>query len=564
MTSKPIKHIPCPECGSSDANTLYDDGHTHCYSCGAHTHGSNSESSPEQAPRRSSLTAISPRAKSFKDLTDRGISAATAKKYGVGVATNKDGSIYQHTYPYYNQSGGHVGNKIRKVADKSFVVEGDINKASLFGMKEFPPNSARQITIVEGECDAMAAFEMFGSKYPVVSVKNGIDGAEKDVAACFDYLNSFEQIVICFDKDGAKKNIKTGEVRYPGQEAARKVAALFDPGRVRILELAEGKDPNDYLRAGKAKAFVNEWYNAPVYTPEGLVMAKNLLETVLEDPKYDAIPYPYERINKMTYGIRLSELVIITADTGVGKSSLLNEIEFSILKNEEAEKDQRGLGLLRLEETQRDACIGLMSLAANKPLHLPDVREQVSREEMTDLFNSTLNNDRVIIWDHFGSNEIDIVLERIRHMAALGAKYIILDHLSIIVSDQNGDERKQLDEITTKLKTMCMNLNISVVAVIHQNRQGQIRSTAAVEQLANIVMKLYRDKTDPNENRRNVTKIVIEKNRFCGRTGPCEWLFYEEQTGRLRSLNEEQIGAYEKGDDPMAVDDWKEIGNEVD
>jgi hypothetical protein len=135
-------------------------------------------------------------------------------------------------------------------------------------------------------------------------------------------------------------------------------------------------------------------------------------------------------------------------------------------------------------------------------------------------YDAVINNSRVVIWDHFGSNTVDAVLDKIRHMHALGCKYIVLDHLSIVVSDQSGDERKQLDEIATKAKTLCMNLNIALICVIHQNRQGQIRGTAGVEQLANIVIKLYRDNKDLNEWRRNVTKVVVEKNRFCGRTGP--------------------------------------------
>jgi twinkle protein len=133
-------------------------------------------------------------------------------------------------------------------------------------------------------------------------------------------------------------------------------------------------------------------------------------------------------------------------------------------------------------------------------------------------------------------------------MHALGCKYIVLDHLSIVVSDQSGDERKQLDEIATKAKTLCMNLNIALICVIHQNRQGQIRGTAGVEQLANIVIKLYRDNTDVNEWRRNVTKVVVEKNRFCGRTGPACYLFWNGITGRLEELDMEQIQKYEDGE----------------
>jgi replicative DNA helicase len=146
------------------------------------------------------------------------------------------------------------------------------------------------------------------------------------------------------------------------------------------------------------------------------------------------------------------------------------------------------------------------------------------------------------------SNTIEAVLDKVRHMHALGCKYIVLDHLSIVVSDQSGDERKQLDEISTKLKTLCMNLNIALIVVIHQNRQGQIRGTAGVEQLSNIVLKLYRDNTDPNPWRRNVTKIMVEKNRFCGRTGPACYLWYNEMTGRLEELTPEEVETYESGD----------------
>src|SRR5690606_4530836 len=162
----------------------------------------------------------------------------------------------------------------------------------------------------------------------------------------------------------------------------------------------------------------------------------------------------------------------------------------------------------------------------------------------------------IVIWDHFGSNSIYEILAKVRHMHNLGCKYIVLDHLSIVVSDQAGDERKQLDEISTKLKTLCMELNIAVIAVIHQNRQGQIRGTAGVEQLANMVFKLHRDKTDINEWRRNVTKIVVEKNRFSGQTGPACWLWYNPISGRLIELSEEEAMQYENGEALQAEEQW--------
>jgi twinkle protein len=115
--------------------------------------------------------------------------------------------------------------------DKEFYVEGDLKHSGLFGSQLFPAGSAKFVTLVEGEYDAPAAFELMGSRWPVVSVRNGSDGATKCVADNFEYLNSFPNIVICFDKDEAKLNEKTGQVRYPGQEAAVAVAGMFPIGK---------------------------------------------------------------------------------------------------------------------------------------------------------------------------------------------------------------------------------------------------------------------------------------------------------------------------------------------
>lgn len=475
----------------------------------------------------------------YSALADRRISKETARKYGV-TNIQDENSDTKYVYPRFDKDGHHVGNKLRHRHKKDFKFEGDKSRMTLFGQQIFPAGSARAITITEGQDDAMAAFEMQGSRYPCVSVDSA-GSAVKDIVDNFEYVNSFEKVVICFDKDEGKVS-PDGSVHFPGQEAAIAVAAMFPLGKVCILTLGEHKDANEYLVNGKSQQYVKEWWGAPVYTPTGLKLGKDMWDEIVAPKNYETVPYPWETMNAKTYGIRLSELVVITAETGVGKTSVIKEIEHFILKNTD-----KGVGFLHLEEPNADTAVGLMSIEANKPLHLPDVRSEVTADELRGYYDAIINNDRVVIWDHFGSNSIHEVLAKIRHMHNLGCKYIVLDHLSIVVSDQSGDERKQLDEITTKLKTLCMELNIAVIAIIHQNRAGQIRGTAGVEQLANMVMKLFREKTDPDEWRRNVTKVVIEKNRFCGITGPAAYLFYDAGSGRLIELDKDQVMKYEQG-----------------
>ena len=536
-----VRHTSCPECGSRDNRAVYPDGHEHCFGCGAHTNSPSEEgSAPISTP--TNLKPITPITKSFAPLPSRGLTQATLEKFQVGV--NGDRVIY----PHFDDEGHHVANK-QRMPEKKFAIEGDWGKATLFGQQLFPKGSAKFITITEGQDDAMAAYQMLG-KYPCVSVHSA-GSAPKDVANQFEYLNSFEGIVVCFDRDEGKAR-PDGTMHYPGQEAAEIVAGMFEPGKVKVFTPRDGyKDANDYLLDGKTAEFSKQWWQAPTYTPSGLKLGKDMWEEISTPKNLETVAYPWDGLDKMTYGIRLSEFVVVTAETGIGKTSILKEIEHHVLKN-----TTRGIGLLHLEEPNSDTALGLMSITANKPLHLPDVRAEVTQDELKQYFTDTVDTSRIVVWDHFGSNSIYEILNKVRHMHNLGCKYIVLDHLSIVVSDQSGDERKQLDEISTKLKTLCMELNIAVIAVIHQNRSGQIRGTAGVEQLANIVFKLYRDKTDIDEWRRNVTKLVVEKNRFSGKTGPCCWLWYNEITGRLVELDAEEVTKFEAGQTVTQEERW--------
>lgn len=536
-------NLPCPDCSGTKSLTVYTDGHSFCHKCSKHTPLMAQEKEKELTEQEEEHTGnnrVTPLAKNFPPLEDRGIDAETASKFQVRAVLNDEIKNVRHVYPYFDQRGNHIGNKCRTRFNKGFFIEGDLGKSALFGQQTFPPGG-RSITITEGECDAMAVYQMFGHKYPVVSVKSSAT-AVQNVLDNYEYLNSFDKIVICFDTD--KGQIKAdGTVLQPGQDAARSVAAILPLGKVRVVTLSDGKDANEYLIKGKITEFQREWWQAPDWTPAGIRLGKDLWDDIRTIKKYDVINYPWESLNLLTYGIRKSELVTITADTGVGKTKVLTEIEHYILAN-----SNDSIGLLHLEESNSDTGMALMSIEANKPLHLPDIRATVSEDELKAYYDKTVNSERVIIYDHFGSNDIGDLLNKIRHMAALGAGYVILDHLSIVVSDQSGDERKQLDEISTKIKTLCMELNIAVIVVIHQNRNGQIRGTAGVEQLSNIVIKLFRDKEADDDFRRNVTKVVVQKNRFCGRTGPACYLYYDVETGRLSELSKEQIIQYESGE----------------
>lgn len=528
--SKFLRHEPCPTCGSSDGLAVYTDNQ-HCFVCDYHVRDNAYEGdnvTTDTKPVNTKLYALP--TSSTPSIRHRSIDPSTSQKYRVSVFDDPESEV-EAVFPRFDEEGNHIHNQIR-LRDKEFRSQGNSKLAGLFGQTLFP-SGGRSITLTEGYYDTLSAFQLTGSRFPNVGVQSA-SSAKQECIKAFEYLNSFGEIVINFDND------------KPGQNAAKEVALMFDPGKVRILKLEKFKDANEYLQNSLVKEYTNEWFRSPVYMPDGLLLGSHMWDDIISHKTPHSVPYPWQGLNDKTYGIRRSEFVLITADTGVGKTSVCKEIEYALLRNPELAAEGAGVGFLHFEEPKYDTAIGLMSLYANKPYHLPDIER--NEQELREAYDAVINTDRVVIWDHFGSNDIHVVLAKIRHMAALGCKYIMVDHLSIIVSDQSGDERKQLDEISTKLKTLTMNLDIACICVIHINRQGQVRGSAGPEQVSNIVMRLERDKTHADSFRRNITRVSVEKNRFCGRTGPACYLFYNDMTNRLEELTDRDlIMAYEQG-----------------
>jgi len=535
VTSKLVKtHEPCSDCGSSDALAVYDDGHTHCFSCGMtrfnNDAGVGITSHKQTQPRGSMKELEALNSMESVAVVERGITKQTMHYYGAGSDGNK------YYFPYSDKDNKVVACKTRGVQEKTFGVIGDWKDAQLFGQNLFSAGG-RAITITEGEFDALAVFQMTGSKYPAVSIRNGAHSALKDCRNAYEYLNSFEKIVLCFDSD------------EQGQQATNQVAELFGSKVCIFKHKPDMKDACDYLSAGKSKEFIDSWYSAEKFVPDGIIAGSTLWDEVNAPVEKAEVDYPYQGINSLTYGIRKGELVTVTAGSGLGKSQFLREIVWQILN-----KSTENIGLMFLEESVKKTAKSLMSLAVNKTLHLPDT--DTTPEELREAFDKTMGTDRLFLFDHFGSTSIDNIINRVRYMAkGLDCKYVFVDHVSIIVSAQeSGDERKAIDEIMTKLRMLVQETGISLFVVSHLKRPSdkgheegavtslaQLRGSGSIAQLSDIVIGLERNGQHEDVNERNTTHVRVLKNRFAGLTGKACRLLYNRVTGRMSEIPEETL-----------------------
>lgn len=511
-------HTECPDCGSSDALAVNEDGSTKCFSCGVYK---RSDSGEATTPLPTTKKPVREPSDAFlSGIEARRITHQSVKHYG--VLQDSLESIY---FPYYDKRGELVGWK-EKTINKKFKWDGDAKLAGLFGQQAFKPGG-KYVTIVEGELDALAAYQMMGSKWPVVSVKNGAQGALRDCKESFEWLDSFDHVVLCFDND------------EPGRKATEDVAELFS-GKVLLYKHEEGyKDACDYLTDRQEQRFLSLWWDSKEYRPEGIVSVADIMDRLLTPPK-PGLPWCFPTLTELTYGRREGEIYTFGAGVGVGKTDVFTQqIAFDV--NQLNTK----VGVIYLEQNVVETVERVAGKLDSKLYHIPDEDWTIEQRNMS--FNKLAQQDSLKLFDHWGSMDWDKLKGIIRFFnKAYDIKHIYLDHLTAL-SAKADDERRALDSIMADMAGLAQNLGIILHVISHlatpegkpHEEGGRVmekhfRGSRAIAQWSHFMFGLERNKQAENPIERQTTTFRVLKDRFTGRgTGMKFGLLYNQKTGIL-------------------------------
>jgi twinkle protein len=540
--SKFVRHrLPCPKCGGSDPVSMNEDKSAHCFSCSTHfvNYPEACKGNIVEVEKKPTNTFLNSYTGSYGALTDRDISEATAKKYGVRRVISSTNDVSQHIYPFFN-GNEIVGTKTRFVDNKNFSFAGTYEGTGLFGEQLFRNTGGKYLTITEGECDAMACYELMQSKWACVSLKRGASGAVKDIRESIEFVESFDNVVICFDNDKA------------GREAARDVARILKPGKAKIMTFPNGyKDANDMLRQKKFQEFMSAWWEARTYTPSGILELSAQKKDWLHREVKESIAYPWEGLNKKLYGLRKGELVTLTGGTGLGKSSVTRELEHWLIKNTED-----NVGIVALEENWLRTADGIISIEANDRIYLNERRDQYSEEQLVNLFEKVIPEGRVFIHAHLGATDIEEIFSKLRYIiVGCECKWVVVDHLHMLVNVlSEGDERRGIDLLMQRLRSLVEETGVGLILVSHLRRasgdkgheQGvevslsHLKGSQGIAQLSDCVIALERNQQATNPEEANTTKVRVLKSRYTGDTGLACSLRYNNETGRLFEVTEEE------------------------
>ncbi|WP_027684338.1 DnaB-like helicase C-terminal domain-containing protein [Rhizobium leguminosarum] len=518
-TSEFIEHIACEDCGSSDANSLYSDGHTHCFACGKTKAG--------DGPRDSSARSSKPTPREFVDgravsLPSRKLSEETCRRIGLKVGKLGDGR-WVRIIPVFKK-GVQTGQKIKpEDKDETFAV-GETTKSELF-MQHLFKGAGKMLIITEGEEDAASVYQAMGYKWPVVSVTKGADGAKDDIKRNLDFVNSYDKVVFMFDMDA------------PGREACEDCAPLLTPGKAHIAHLPR-KDANECLVAGDVQSIITAAWEAKVWRPDGVFTLSEIFEEACK-PVEHGLPWCFPTMTQWTFGRRPGELIGFGAGTGVGKTDLFTQqIEYDINTLEEQ------VGIIFLEQHRSETANRLAGKMASKPFHVPD--GSWNDDERISAIRKLADTGRVNLYSSFGVADWDRVKVIIRSMAVQqGARLIYLDHLTALADPSN--ERESLEIIMAELASMAQELGVVIHYISHlstpegkSHEEGgrvllkHFKGSRAIGFWTFFAFGLERDKGAEDPADRCILTIRCVKDRLTGRADGCTLrVRYDQKTTRL-------------------------------
>jgi archaellum biogenesis ATPase FlaH len=513
----------------------------------------------------------------FAVWPERGIRPEVFEHFGVRMSVSEaDGrtptAVY---YPYYDQKGKISGYKKRDLTldkddDFHFTVVGKVKETcKLFGQQEAESLQQKKTKVIftEGENDVLAVFQACADsvagneKYKhlrpaVVGLTLGCGNASSATAHNLKFLTQYDKVTLAFDNDAASPQEYAKGIRR-GKEATEVVATQLT-GSVDIFLTefpAEVKDANDWLlEDSKALASAVSFADKK-YVAEKVVLSSELSFDDLMKPKPRGVQLSWcPEFMEKTGGPRKRELWVVTGPSGGGKSTVVSAIAHDI-----AVEGNR-VAYIALEETKTETAQRMLAahirVNFNTYKHDPKAVD-VSVEEQRKAFEWIQEDDRFVFLDHFGSLPVKELISKLKYLLhALKVDYVMLDHLSMMVSGiETTDERKLLDLTMTELAAFCASNDMGIIAVSHLNRgiaqefkapkgeedkpfwvhvrKEDLRGSASLEQLSWVVVGVEQEIL-PDRTRGRV-RLVVLKNRPWGSLGECDVLRMNSRTGELEA-----------------------------
>ena len=318
--------------------------------------------------------------------------------------------------------------------------------------------------------------------------------------------------------------ITATEIANKGHEEGINVDDFIDRAEHSILDIGQHKIKPSFFNSRELAAKALEII-------ETLYARKELIT---------GIPTGFERLDHMTSGLQPSDLIIVAARPGLGKTSFC----LDIVSHASVESGY-SVGIFSLEMTKEQLMLRMIS--GNAKVNYSDIRSGFIKDDdlkklvkTADLFGKA----KIYVDDTPAIGILELRAKARRQKREKGMDLVIVDYLQLMRGSGNADTReREIAEISGSLKSLAKELNIPVIAVSQLSRQTEARSdrrpqlsdlreSGALEQDADVVVFIHRADAYKKsvDEKDGIAEIIVGKQRN-GPTGVVKLSFLADSRG---------------------------------
>jgi archaellum biogenesis ATPase FlaH len=440
-------------------------------------------------------------------MESRGISKAVAERYGITTQKEHDNIL---VFPFYDEDGALQFVKYRKT---DFDKTKDSNKEwceanckpILFGMDQVPKHE-KTLIITEGQIDSLSVCASFGGGV-AVSVPTGAKGFTW-VPYCWDFLCRFDTLIVFGDYEhGHITLLEEMRERFPGTVK-----------HVRPEDYKDCKDANEILMKYGRQAVIDAVENAVVVDDPHV----RRLAGIERRDMGEAIDTGITKLNRTIGGFFLGQLVILTGERGLGKSTLGSQFVLEAVR-------QHYVSLIYSGELNDWQVQEWLDRQVAGPQH---INRQVTRlgfenflidGDVTEKLHRWYEDYLYIVENSLGVEDPEPILDTLKNaVRQYGVKVIFIDNLMTAISDDlAADLYRQQAAFVRKLAEMAKIYQVLIILVAHPRKMNRedftnddISGSSNISDLAHIVLKYGKPKKEATTDAPRT--LAITKNRNNG------------------------------------------------
>lgn len=243
----------------------------------------------------------------------------------------------------------------------------------------------------------------------------------------------------------------------------------------------------------------------------------------------------WKNLDKYLQGLRFGEMTVITADTGVGKTT------FAVNLCVNAAEQGLPVAINSWEMKPQIVQRKIASIILRKPMKICPFTEQDNA-----YFNEWAKTHSVYVNESTSGTSMESIRKQMLQAKEHGVRIVVFDHLDYLVSSKKDKLHEAIDDTVKALHEMCFELDMHFILICHPRQSmsereeigiHSLKGSSSIKQYADNIIVLHRCSRSDSSSCESKVKVKVVKNRMFGIEG-ATYLFYQKDWDGYLELHE--------------------------